>query len=67
MEPEEQVVINSCYQSTENIVLMVSNILDFSKLRNGSLKLNYTPSDPLRLIKKMVDLLASQITEKVQI
>ena len=39
--------------------MMVSNILDYSKMRNGNLRLNYTHTDPFEIIQKVVDLLAS--------
>ena len=59
MDVELQQLINSCCFSTENIVMMVSNILDYSKMRNGNLRLNYTHTDPFEIIQKVVDLLAS--------
>jgi len=39
--------------------MMVSNILDYSKMRNGNLKPNYQNTDPLQIIRKVVELLTN--------
>jgi len=58
--PELREMSESCRKSTENVVLMVSNILDYGKMHNGNLKMVYQPEDPFSLVKNAVNLHASK-------
>jgi len=49
-------MIDSCQVSAAHVVMMVSNILDYSKMAEGKLTPNYKPENVLDLVKNAVEL-----------
>jgi signal transduction histidine kinase len=54
MNPELLELAQTCKSSTENVIFMVSNILDYLKMRNGCLNIHLSAIDPLTMVKNII-------------
>jgi len=64
LKPDMQQMMHSCKKSSENVVVMVSNILDYSKMQNGNLEVNNKPEKLFGIIKNCVDLHHTKAIQK---
>jgi len=64
LTPDMLNMFRSCKKSSQNVVVMISNILDYSKMQNGNLEVNYKPQNVFEIIKNCVDLQHQKVVQK---
>jgi diguanylate cyclase (GGDEF)-like protein len=64
LKPEQREYVNIARASGEELLLLIDEVLDFSKIESGKMKLHRSPFDPREMIKGITELLNSQAQQK---
>jgi len=57
MNPEQDRLIDTGYDSARNLLTVINDILDFSKLEAGKVELEINPFDPIYAFNSIIDLM----------
>ena len=60
----QQYYIENIHKSNESLLRLVNDLLDFSKIESGKLKLEEQPFDLYRCLQESIDLLATKAADK---
>lgn len=61
---EQQEYVQTIRMSTEALIHLTGDILDFARIESGKLKLELAPADPVECLEEALDLLAARAAEK---
>ncbi|HOY28264.1 MAG TPA: ATP-binding protein [Flavobacteriales bacterium] len=62
--PAQETYLDAIAQSSENLLVIVNDILDLSKIEAGKLELEKVPMDPREVLRTVVDVLRHRTEEK---
>ncbi len=62
--PEQEKYLNAIGQSSENLLVILNDILDLSKIEAGKIELEHVPFDPRQVIGNVRDILRFKAEEK---
>ncbi|HEY0976562.1 MAG TPA: ATP-binding protein, partial [Flavobacteriales bacterium] len=62
--PAQESYLDAIAQSSENLLVIVNDILDLSKIEAGKLELEQVPLDPREVLRSVVDVLRHRTEEK---
>lgn len=64
LSAEQQELVRTLSTSGENLVAVLNNVLDFSKIESGGMTIEAQPFDALELVEETFDLVSGLATEK---
>ena len=64
LSPEQREYVQTIRMSTEALIQLTGDILDFARIESGKLKLEPLACDPLESVEEALDLLAAKAAEK---
>lgn len=64
LNPEQREYVQTIRMSTEALIQLTGDILDFARIESGKLKLDPLPCDPREAVEDALDLLAAKAAEK---
>jgi signal transduction histidine kinase len=63
-DPEDQQLLEALQFSSNNLMLLINDVLDFSKLEAGKMELEYHPTDLKKLLENIINTYESLAKEK---
>jgi signal transduction histidine kinase len=64
LSPEQRSYLKTASDSAEALLLLLNDVLDFSKIESGRLEIEHAPFPPATMVKSVADLLHARVRDK---